>query len=72
MSDQFNPENMPVLSVNTTNTTRYEASRFLSSAEAIEAYLAESIKANDAKGLIQALAEVAEANDVNKSLRNRR
>ena len=72
MSDQFNPENMPVLSVNTTNTTRYKASRFLSSAEAIEVYLAESIKANDAEGLIHALAEVAEANDVNKSPRNRR
>jgi hypothetical protein len=47
MSDKFNPEDMPVLSLNTTGTTRYEASRFLDSPEAIAAYLAESMKAND-------------------------
>ncbi|WP_214511949.1 MULTISPECIES: hypothetical protein [Pseudomonas] len=72
MSDLFIPENMPVLSLSTASTTRYEASSFLGSAEAIGAYLAESIKANDAEGLIHALAEVAKAKDVNKSLRNRR
>ncbi|KKA06637.1 transcriptional regulator [Pseudomonas ogarae] len=66
MSDKFNPEDMPVLSLNTTGTTRYEASRFLDSPEAIAAYLAESMKANDTESLIHALAEVAKAKGVNK------
>jgi len=38
MSDKFNPEDMPILSLTTTGTTRYEASRFLDSPEAIAAY----------------------------------
>ncbi|MNP39207.1 hypothetical protein D3C76_1327730 [compost metagenome] len=71
MSDQFSPENMPVLSLNTASTTRYEASSFLGNAKAMGAYLAESIKANDAEGLIHTLAEAAKAKDVNKSPRNR-
>ncbi|AEV62265.1 addiction module antidote protein [Pseudomonas ogarae] len=66
MSDKFNPEDMPVLSLNTTGTTRYEASRFLDSPEAIAAYLAESMKANDTESLIHALSEVAKAKGVNK------
>lgn len=66
MSDKFDPENMPVLSINTTGTTRYEASRFLDTPEAIAAYLAESMKADDTEGLIHALAEVAKAKGVNK------
>lgn len=66
MSDKFNPEDMPVLSLNTTGTTRYEASRFLDSPEAIAAYLAESMKANDTESLIHALAEVAKAKGINK------
>ncbi|MGO4321674.1 addiction module antidote protein [Pseudomonas sp. KB_12] len=66
MSEKFNPEDMPVLNLNTTGTTRYEASRFLDSPEAIAAYLAESMKADDTESLIHALAEVAKAKGVNK------
>lgn len=67
MSDtKFNPEDMPILSLNASGTTRYEASRFLDSPEAIAAYLAESMKAGDTEGLIHALAEVAKAKGVNK------
>ncbi|QXH92858.1 putative addiction module antidote protein [Pseudomonas ogarae] len=66
MSEKFNPEDMPVLNLNTTGTTRYEASRFLGSPEAIAAYLAESMKADDTESLIHALAEVAKAKGVNK------
>ncbi|WP_460109524.1 addiction module antidote protein [Pseudomonas sp. H3_E06] len=66
MSEKFNPEDMPVLNLGTTGTTRYEASRFLDTPEAIAAYLAESMKADDTEGLIHALAEVAKAKGVNK------
>lgn len=66
MSDKFNPEDMPILSLTTTGTTRYEASRFLDSPEAIAAYLAESLKTGETEGLIHALAEVAKAKGVNK------
>ncbi|MFL7961506.1 addiction module antidote protein [Pseudomonas kielensis] len=66
MSDKFNPEDMPVLSLSTAGTTRYEASRFLDTPEAIAAYLAESMKADDTESLIHALAEVAKAKGVNK------
>jgi probable addiction module antidote protein len=66
MSDKFNPEDMPVLNLNTTSTTRYEASRFLDNPEAIAAYLAESMKAADTEGLIHALAEVAKSKGINK------
>ncbi|AXA53105.1 hypothetical protein ACNT2N_22925 [Pseudomonas thivervalensis] len=58
MTDKFNPEDMPVLNLNTTGTTRYGASRFLDTPEAIAAYLAESMKADDTKNFIHALAEV--------------
>ena len=58
MNDNFNPEEMPVLNLNTTGTTRYEASRFLDTPEAIAAYLVESMKADDTESLIHALAEV--------------
>ena len=63
---KFNPEDMPILSLNVSGTTRYEASRFLDSPEAMAAYLAESMKADDTEGLIHALAEVAKAKGVNK------
>ncbi|WLI13462.1 putative addiction module antidote protein [Pseudomonas sp. FP603] len=67
MSDtKFNPGDMPILSLNASGTTRYEASRFLDSPEAMAAYLAESMKAGDTEGLIHALAEVAKAKGVNK------
>jgi len=66
MSSKFNPENMPVLSLSTTGTTRYEASRFLDTPEAMAAYLAESMKADNAESLIHALAEIVKAKGVNK------
>ena len=66
MSDKFNFEEMPILSLDTTGTTHYEASRFLDSPEAMAAYLAESLKTGDTEGLIHALAEVAKAKGVNK------
>lgn len=58
MSEKFNPEDVSILNLNTTSTIRYEASRFLDSPEVIAAYLAESMKADEAKGLTHALAEV--------------
>ena len=70
MSDKFNPEDMPILSLNASGTTRYEASRFLDSPEAMAAYLAESMKADDTESLIHALAEVAKAKGVNKVARD--
>lgn len=54
MSSKFNPEEMPVLSLDTTGTTRYEASRFLDNPEVIAAYLAEIMKADDTGGFIRA------------------
>ena len=63
---KFNPEDMPILSLNTSSTSRYEASRFLDSPKAMAAYLAESMKADDTEGLIHALAEIAKAKGVNK------
>jgi probable addiction module antidote protein len=67
---KFNPEDMPILDLNTSDTSRYEASRFLDSPEAISAYLAESMKANDPELLMQALSEVAKAQGVNKVARD--
>ncbi|MDY7562194.1 putative addiction module antidote protein [Pseudomonas sp. 10B1] len=61
----FNPEDMPILNLNASGTSRYEASRFLDSPEVMAAYLAESMKAGDT-ALIHALAEVAKAKGVNK------
>ncbi|WP_235582548.1 hypothetical protein [Pseudomonas brassicacearum] len=58
MNDKFNPEDMSVLNLNTTSTTRYEASRFLDTPEAIAAYLAERMKADNTESLIHVLAEV--------------
>ncbi|WP_225917592.1 hypothetical protein [Pseudomonas zanjanensis] len=66
MSDKFNPEGIPILNLNTTNTTRYEASRFLDSPDVIATYLAESIKTDNFESLIHALAEIAKEKDVNK------
>jgi probable addiction module antidote protein len=63
---KFNPEDMPILNLNTSGTSRFEASRFLDSPEAISAYLAESMKENDPELLMQALSEVAKAQGVNK------
>ena len=67
MNDRnFNPEDMPILDLDTGGTSRYEASRFLDTPEIISAYLTESMKAQDPHILMQALAEVAKARGVNK------
>lgn len=63
---KFNPKDMPILELNTSGTSRYEASRFLDNPEAISAYLAESMKENDPELLMWALSEVAKAQGVNK------
>jgi probable addiction module antidote protein len=63
---KFNPEEMPILNLDTSGTSLYEASRFLDSPETISAYLAESMKAQDPQMLMKALAEVAKAQGVNK------
>jgi probable addiction module antidote protein len=60
------PEEMPILNLNTSGTSLYEASRFLDSPETICAYLAESMKAQDSQTLMKALAEVVKAHGVNK------
>ncbi|ARB29465.1 putative addiction module antidote protein [Pseudomonas tolaasii] len=67
MSEQkFKPEDMPILDLDTSGTSVYEASRFLDSPEVISAYLAQSMKSHDPQILMKALAEVAKAQGVNK------
>ncbi len=66
MQSEFNPEHMPVLDLGTTGLTTFEASRYLDSPQAISAFLAEAIKAQDPQHLMRALAEVAKAQGVNK------
>ncbi|MDU8498577.1 putative addiction module antidote protein [Pseudomonas syringae] len=66
----LNPEDMPILNLDTSGTSRYEASRFLDSPETISAYLAESMKAKDPELLMKALSEVAKAQGVNKVARD--
>ena len=61
----FNPEDMPILNLNTSGTSRHEASHFLDSTEIMAAYIAESMKAGDT-ALVHALDEVAKARGVNK------
>jgi probable addiction module antidote protein len=61
----FNPEDMPILNLDTSGTSRYEASHFLDSPEVMAAYIAESMKAGDT-ALVHALGEVAKARGVNK------
>ena len=61
----FNPEDMPILNLDTSGTSRHEASRFLDSPEVMAAYIAESMKAGDT-ALVHALSEVAKAIGVNK------
>lgn len=63
---KFKPEDMPILELDTSGTSAYEASRFLDSPEAISAYLAQSMTAHDPQVLMKALAEVAKAVGVNK------
>lgn len=66
---KFNPEEMPILSLDTSGTRLYEASRFLDSPQTISAYLAESMKSQDPQALMKALAEVAKAQGVNNVAR---
>ncbi len=61
----FNPQDMPIIEVDLSNTTPYEASRFLNTPEEISAYLAESMKSQDPHILLNALAQVAKAKGVN-------
>ena len=62
----FKPEDMPILDIDTGGTRVYEASRFLDSPETISAYLAQSMRSQDPRILMKALAEVAKAQGVNK------
>ncbi|WP_369987708.1 addiction module antidote protein [Pseudomonas xanthosomatis] len=66
MSETHNHDDMPILDLDLSNTSRFEASRFLDSPESIAAFLAEAMKANDAQTLMHAMAEVAKAKGVNK------
>jgi len=63
---KFKPEDMPILDLDTSVTSVYEASRFLDSPETISAYLAQSMKSQDPQVLMKALAEVTKAQGVNK------
>ena len=56
----FDPEDMPILNIDTCGTDCHEASRFLDSPEIMAAYIAESMKAGDT-ALVHALSEVAKA-----------
>lgn len=62
---KFIPEDMPILDLDTSGTSVYEASRFLDSPETISAYIAQSMMAQDPQVLMKALAEVAKAQGVN-------
>lgn len=62
----FKPEDMPILELDTSGTSAYEASRFLDSPQTISAYLAQSMVCHDPQVLMKALAEVAKAQGVNK------
>ena len=62
----FNPEDMPILDLDTSGTSVHEASRFLDSPEVISEYLAQSMKSQDPQVLMKALSEVAKAQGVNK------
>ncbi|CAN2971374.1 putative addiction module antidote protein [Pseudomonas fluorescens] len=62
----FKPEDMPILELDTSGTSAYEASRFLDSPQTISAYLAQSMACHDPQVLMKALAEVAKAQGVNK------
>ena len=69
MSKTFNPLDMPITGLkNATNenTSRFEASRYLDTPETISAFLADVMKENNPKILMQALGEVAKAHGVNK------
>ena len=56
----FNPENMPILNLDTSGSSRHEASHFLDNPEIMAVYITESIKSGDT-ALVHALDEVAKA-----------
>lgn len=60
----FNPEDMPILDIDTSRTSRYEASDYLDTPEIMAAYIAESMKAGDST-FIHAIGQVAKAKGVN-------
>lgn len=66
MSNTFNPDDMPILDLDLSGTSRFEASRYLDSPEVISAFLAEAMSANDPAILMKSLAEVAKARGVNQ------
>lgn len=70
MSNQNKPEDMPILNLNLGNTRRFEASRFLDTPETISAFLAEAMKEHDPEVMMQAIAEVAKAQGVNRLAQN--
>lgn len=70
MSNQNQPEDMPILNLNMGNTSRFEASRFLDTPETISAFLAEAMKEHDPEVMMQAIAEVAKAQGVNRLAQN--
>ncbi|MBI6856132.1 putative addiction module antidote protein [Pseudomonas cichorii] len=70
MSKQHKPEDMPILNLNLGNTSRFEASRFLDTPETISAFLAEAMKEHDPEVMMQAIAEVAKAQGVNRLAQN--
>ncbi|WP_425518867.1 addiction module antidote protein [Pseudomonas lijiangensis] len=70
MSKQNKPEDMPILNMNLGNTSRFEASRFLDTPETISAFLAEAMKEHDPEVMMQAIAEVAKAQGVNRLAQN--
>lgn len=61
MSRKAESGDMPILDLELSNTTRFEASRFLDTPETIAAFLAEALNSNDAQMLMQAIGEVAKA-----------
>ena len=66
MSNTFNPDDMPILDLDLSGTSRFEASRYLDSPKVISAFLAEAMSANDPAILMKSLAEVAKARGVNQ------
>lgn len=66
MSEKSTPEDMPILTLDLSNTQRFEASSFLDNPDSIAAFLAEAMKANDALILMRALEEVAKARGISQ------
>ncbi len=59
-------EEMPIIDLDDTKTTRFEASRFLDSEETISHFLAASLESDDPNDFLRALAEAAKARGMNK------